>query len=251
MSDAALDLVTLSIKDGIATLDLNRPEKRNAISVNLIKAVHTALDAIEKEAIRVLILGGTGKSFCAGMDLHGVLDDPAAMGSMLHALARAMQRIRRLPVPTIARVQGAAIGGGCGLAVVCDLAVSHPEARLGYPEVDLGVCPAVVAPWLIRKVGAGPARAMLLQGGTMTGDEAHSRGMIDRVVAREALMDTALEMAHELAKGGQHAMAVTKQWLNELDGSLDNAPLSRAADLSAEVLGSIEAQTRLRRILGD
>jgi enoyl-CoA hydratase/carnithine racemase len=92
---------------------------------------------------------------------------------------------------------------------------------------------------------------MLLQGGTMTGDEAYSRGMIDRVVAREALADTALEMAHELAKGGQHAMAVTKQWLNELDGSLDNASLSRGADLSAEVIGSIEAQTRLRRILGD
>lgn len=251
MSNAAPNLVTLSTNDGIATLELNRPEKRNALSVDLIDALHGALDALDHESTRVLIIGGVGKSFCAGMDLHGVLDNPVAMGGMLYALARAMQRIRRLPMPTIARVQGAAVGGGCGLAVVCDLALSHVEARLGYPEVGLGVCPAVVAPWLMRKVGAGPARAMLLLGGTMNGDEALSRGMIDRVVAGDALVDTALEMAHELAKGGQHAMAVTKQWLNELDGSLEDAPLSRAAELSAEVIGSIEAQTRLRRILGD
>jgi len=251
MSDAPSNLVTLSIDDGIALLDLNRPDKRNALSVDLIDALHHTLDGVEREDPRVVIVGGTGKSFCAGMDLHGVLDDPTAMGGMLHALARAMQRLRLLSMPTIARVQGAAVGGGCGLAVVCDLALSHAEARLGYPEVSLGVCPAVVAPWLMRKVGAGPARAMLLQGGTMTGEEALHRGMIDRIVPRDTLEATALDMARELAKGGQHAMAVTKHWLNELDGSLDDAPLCRAADVSAEVIGSIEAQTRLRRILGD
>jgi methylglutaconyl-CoA hydratase len=251
MSDTSTDLIQLSVEDGIALFELNRPDKRNALSVDLIAAVHAALDAIDLDTTRVLILGGAGKSFCAGMDLHGVLDDPEAMGGMLRGLAHAMQRIRRLPMPTIARVQGAAVGGGCGLAVVCDLAVSHAEARLGYPEVHLGVCPAVVAPWLMRKVGAGPARAMLLQGGTMTGTEALAQGMIDRVVERDVLDATVLEMAQELAKGGQQAMAVTKQWLNKLDGSLEDEPLARAAELSAQVIGSIEAQTRLRRILGD
>ena len=80
---------------------------------------------------------------------------------------------------TVAKVNGAAIGGGCGLACVCDLAVTHADARLGFPEVDLGLCPAVVAPWVVKKIGQGPARAMLLRGGVMTGEEAYSRGLVD------------------------------------------------------------------------
>jgi len=89
------------------------------------------------------------------MDLRGVMDDPQAMSGMLHGLSQVARRIRRLPVPTIARVQGAAVGGGCGLMVVTDFAITHAEAKVGYPEVDLGVCPAVVAPWLMRRIGAG------------------------------------------------------------------------------------------------
>ena len=245
------ELVTLTFEGPAATITLNRPDKRNALSLELINAVHASLDELEQCDARIAVLAGAGKSFCAGMDLQGVLNDAAEMGRMLHGLAKAMKRIRRLTIPTIACVQGAAVGGGCGLAVVCDLALTHADARLGYPEVSLGVCPAVVAPWLIRKIGAGPARAMLLQGGTMSGDEALARGLVDRVVPRDTLESTAKEMAVDLAKGGQHAMAVTKQWLNELDGSLDDAPLARAADLSAEVITSDEAQSRLRQLFGD
>jgi enoyl-CoA hydratase/carnithine racemase len=103
----------------------------------------------------------------------------------------------------------------------------------------------------MRKIGAGAARAMLLQGGTMSGDEAFACGMVDRVVPREDLETTVLVMAENLAKGGREAMAVTKQWLNTLDGSLDDEPLSRAADLSAEVIAGNEAQERLKRVFGD
>lgn len=244
-----MSLIDLSSEGGVFTMALNRPEKRNALSPELIESLHATLDALESDSdLRVLVIGGLGKAFCAGMDLHGVLHDPEAMGGMLRGLASATGRIRALPVPTIARVHGAAIGGGCGLAAVTDLAVTHPEAKLGYPEVTLGICPAVVAPWLIRKIGAGPARAMLLQGGTFTGVEAFRLGLVDQLVPRETLDQSVAATAAELAGGGQHAIAVTKRWLNELDASPAAAILLKGADLSSEVIAGAEAQSRLAPI---
>lgn len=244
-------LVRTSRADGICLLELDRPDKRNALSPELLEDLHAALDDLESDdEVRVVVLGGTGKSFCAGMDLRGVLDDPDAMGGMLSALARATGRIRALSVPVIARVQGAAIGGGCGLAVVADLAISHPEATLGYPEVSLGVCPAVVAPWLLRKIGAGPARAMLLQGGTRDGTQALAEGLIDRLVPRDALDDAALDWARQLATGGAEAMAVTKRWLNTLEGTIDAEVLEEGAARSARIIAGEEAQSRLRPLYG-
>ena len=241
--------VQLENEQGIVRLELDRPDKHNALSIGLIDALNDAIGTIEEQDdIRAVILGGRGRSFCAGMDLQGVLDDAEAMAGMLKGLSIAMRRLRRLPVPVIARVQGAAVGGGCGLCVVADFALSHPEAKLGYPEVGLGVCPAVVAPWLVRRIGAGPAREMLLAGGTMTGEDALRRGLITALHPREELEDAAMDLARHLAKGGKNAMAVTKQWLNELDGSLDDDPLDRAAELSAEVIATDEARERLQAV---
>ncbi len=250
------DLVVTSIDGatGIATLTLNRPDARNALSPELIEAMNVAIDSIAKKAasneVRVMILAGAGKSFCAGMDLKGVLSDPKKMADMLKGLSMFSRRVRRLPIPTIARVQGAAIGGGCGLMVVTDFAITHPESKVGYPEVDLGVCPAVVAPWLIKKIGTGRARAMLLAGGTMSGEDGYKAGLATHLVPQDQLGSAALELAGKLVKGGPHAMAVTKRWLNELDGSMDDAPLDRAAELSAQVIAGEEAQSRLRKIYG-
>lgn len=244
-----MTLVQTTIEDGIATVMLDRPDKRNALSLDLINDLESALSSVaENDSIRVLILAGEGKSFCAGMDLQGVLDDAPRMAGMLHGLSRAMRAIRRLPVPTIARVQGAAVGGGCGLAVVCDYAISHPEAKLGYPEVELGVCPAVVAPWLIRRVGPGRARGLLLAGGTMSGQSALEIGLIDELAAQEALSGRTNEFAQKLALGGQKALSITKHWLNELEGSLVDESFEQAAQISAEVIAGEEAQNRLKQI---
>ena len=117
---------------------------------------------------------------------------------------------------------------------ITDFAVTHPEAKVGYPEVDLGVSPAVVAPWLIKKIGAGRARAMLLAGGTMNGREGFAAGLASHLVEKDQLESATNELAAKLIKGGPHAMAVTKRWLNELDGSLDEAPYDKAAELSEE-----------------
>ncbi len=233
----------------IVTVEFNRPEKHNALSPELIEALLAALDDIEQDRdMRVLILGGRGKSFCAGMDLRGVLDNVEAMGKMLSGLGAATWRLRQLPVPIIARIQGAAIGGGCGFAAVADMAVAHPEAKLGYPEVGLGICPAVVAPWLIRKIGAGPARTMLLQGGTMDGVAALRSGLIDHLVELDELEQSTERLAETLAGGGRFAMAATKAWLNELEGSVPQEVLERGAILSTEVIAGDEAQTRLKKL---
>jgi methylglutaconyl-CoA hydratase len=244
-------LARTEIADGIATLTMNRPEQRNALSLELIRHLSGELDSLETDAaIRALILAGAGKAFCAGMDIKGVMADPAGMREMLRGLADVMRRIRRLSVPTIARVQGAAVGGGCGLMVVTDFAITHPEARVGYPEVTLGLCPAVVAPWLMRRVGPGPARAILLAGGTMTGSRAAELGLATHAVPLDDLERTARELAGELASGGPRATATTKRWLNELDGSLEDALLDKGAELSADVIAGDEAQDRLRAQFG-
>ena len=240
-------MIRITEQNNIVTLTMNRPGKRNALSLALIQAMHEALDEVECNAsMRAFVLAGEGRSFCSGMDLRGVIDDPDAMREMLRLLGQVSKRIRLLPVPTIACVQGAAIGGGCGLMIVCDFAFTHPESKVGYPEVDLGVCPAVVAPWLIKKIGAGKARAMLLAGGTMSGEQGFAAGLATHLCDIEELPKAVHDFALTLARGGKDAMATSKRWLNELDGSLDDDVLQRAADLSADIIAGEEAQSRLK-----
>ena len=252
MPETPADLVLITVADGVCTLTLNRGDKANALNRELISALGAAIDAVASRCapagdVRVVVLAGSGKAFCAGMDLRGVMDDPVAMGDMLRDLSRASRALRRLPVPTIARVQGAAVGGGCGLMVVTDFAVTHPESKVGYPEVDLGICPAVVAPWLIKKIGAGRARAMLLAGGTMTGQQGFDAGLATHLCPLAELDATVAQLAARLRTGGPNALAVTKRWLNELDGSNEDSVLDRAAELSAQIIAGAEAQERLRK----
>ena len=247
------DLVQLAIAHGCATITMRRPDVRNALDFPLIQALADVIARVAQHIketpneIRVVVLAGEGKSFCAGMDLKAVMHDPIQMGQMLRQLSMTLLALRQLSVPTIARVQGAAIGGGCGLVVVCDFAVTHPEAKLGYPEVDLGVCPAVVAPWLIKKIGAGPARAMLLCGGTMKGDEGFSRGLVTHCAPIDQLDTTIATLVARLLTGGPNALACTKNMLNELDGSNDEQVAIEAAELSAKVIAGAEAQAHLSR----
>ena len=232
---------------GIVQISLNRPDARNALNFELIEQLEHAVKTVAaNSAARVLVLSGNGKSFCAGTDLRGVLNDAQKMGLMLHGLARVGLALRKLSIPVIAKVQGAAVGGGCGLVVACDFAFTHEQAKLGYPEVDLGVCPAVVAPFLISKVGAGRARALLLAGGLVDGKEAVRIGLATHLVSVDELDSATTDFAQKLSTGGPNAIATTKRWLHELDGLLDESTLSKAADLSATIIAGNEAQERLR-----
>lgn len=253
-----MSLALLNINGAVATLSLNRAESRNALSIDLLASLHHRMNELEAavraggpQAPRACVITGEGKAFCAGMDLKQVLGDPDAPLKLLSSLADLCLRIRALPIPTIAAVNGAAIGGGCGLSTVADFSITHADSKMGFPEVDLGVCPAVVAPWLMRKIGAGRARAVLLRGGVMSGSEAHALGIVNECVpTRDDLPPAAMALAERLCAGGPVALAATKGLLNELDGSLDSAVSRRGAELSARVLATPEAQATLRARLG-
>jgi len=245
-----MDLARLELDGPIGRLTLNRPEQRNALSIELISAVRgrvAELAAMRDEGPKVVVVEGAGKAFCAGMDLKAVLGDSAGAARLLADLAELTLELRALPAVLIARVHGAAIGGGCGLACVCDIAITHDEANVGFPEVDLSVCPAVVAPWVVRKAGPGRARQILLRGGLLTGAEGAALGLMDRSVPSIEDLDHAVrETAERVAQGGRRALAATKGLLNRLDGSDDAAIVREGARLSAEVLATAEAQSALR-----
>jgi methylglutaconyl-CoA hydratase len=242
------DLAQLSVSGRVATLTLNRPDSRNALSIELLRALHAKLDdLLPRNELSVLTITGAGKSFCAGMDLKLVLGDPHAPLLLLNLLADLTLKLRKLPMVTLAKVNGAAIGGGCGLACVCDMAITHADSKMGYPEVDMGVCPAVVALWLVKKVGAGRARVILLTGGLMSGQRAFELGMVDKVVPTIADLDSAAtELAQRLAAGGPQALRATKDLLNQLDGSTDASAVRRGAELSAQVIAMPETQEVLK-----
>lgn len=245
------ELALLQTDGRIATLSLNRVEKRNALSIDLLDALHARVDALASSPeISVCIITGAGPTFCSGMDLKAVLREPGAPLRLLSSIAELTIKIRRLPQVTIAKVNGAAIGGGCGLVGVCDIAVTHPDAKLGYPEVDLGVCPAVVAPWLVQAVGAGTARRILLEGGTMSGLRAMELGLVSSAVPREELDAAVQERADRLSKAGPGALRATKKLLHDLGGEALEAAVRKGAQLSAEVIAGEEAQRMLGQLYG-
>ncbi len=245
------DLAILTIDARIARLTLNRADKRNALSLDLLADLHARVDELAKhQDIAACIITGAGPTFCAGMDLKAVLNEPNAPLKLLTSIAELTIKIRRLPLVTIARVNGAAIGGGCGFACVCDLSVTHPDSKMGYPEIDLGVCPAVVAPWLVQSIGAGAARRILLQGGTMSGLRAFELGMVSHCVPIEELDKQVNEIAARVSTAGLNALRVTKNLLNELDGAALESMVRKGAMLSAQVVEGAEARAMLSKKLG-
>ena len=244
------ELALLTTDGRIATLTMNRAEARNSMSLPMLEAMHGHVDSLKDSDCSVLVITGAGKAFCAGMDLKAVLielsGDASLGGRLLQSLAELTIKIRELPMVTVARVNGAAVGGGCGLSCVCDVTVSHADAKMGFPEVDLGLCPAVIAPWVVAKMGAGRARAAMLKGGIMTGTEAAAVGLVDHLAEdRDGLDGLTDEIVDRLASGGAEALATTKGLLNKIDGVVEAGMVLEGAALSAQVLGTPEAQAAL------
>lgn len=245
------DLAPVELHPPIARLFLNRPDKRNALSIDLLAALRERVAMLATRTdVSIVVLAGKGPTFCSGMDLKAVLSEPGAPLRLLESIAELTIAIRELPQVVVAKVQGAAIGGGCGLVAVSDIALTHPDAKLGYPEVDLGVCPAVVAPWLVAAVGASTARRILLQGGTMSGQRAMEAGLVMEAVPQETLDARTEEIVARLASAGPRAMAATKAHLNDIAGAELYANVRRGAHISAEVIAGPEARARLTRAFG-
>src|SRR5215831_20796460 len=176
----------------VATLTLNRPDKRNAISFELIDDLLRALEEIAKSDAIVLIVTGTGKAFCSGMDLDNLKAllgrTPEQNRQDSEAMVGLFRSIYEFPKITIAAVNGAAIAGGTGLALLCDFTLAVPEAKFGYTEVRIGFVPAIVSTYLIFNVGEKRARDLLLTGRLFAAQEAHQLGLVNEIVAPDKLM---------------------------------------------------------------
>src|SRR5438093_9511557 len=179
----------LEISGNLATLTLNRPDKRNAISAAMISELQSALDEIEKSHARVGILTGSGKAFCAGMDLEMLAaiaqQSPSENQEDSRRIAKMFRRIWSFSKPLIAAVNGAALAGGCGIATLCDFTLAVPAARFGYTEVKIGFLPAIVCVFLSRQIGEKKTRALLLTARVIEAADATETGLANEIAARE------------------------------------------------------------------
>lgn len=215
----------------VSVITLNRPGKRNALSIPLLHAFCGALDEIHGDPDqRVIILTGAGPSFCAGLDLTEALDPDKSRESG-DLVRQGLRRLMESPLVTIAAARGAAIAGGAGYMLACDLAVVSEDFRTGFTEVRLGLVAGLVMTFLRRKVGEVRAREMLLLGDLIGAEEALSWGMVNRVVPPAALMDTAHELAGQALKGAKGAQALTKT----LFDSLYHIPVAEHLDLAEKL----------------
>ncbi|HXC32839.1 MAG TPA: enoyl-CoA hydratase-related protein [Verrucomicrobiae bacterium] len=243
----------LEFSGDIATITLNRPEKRNAISAEMMAELVSAFGEVDTSPARLLILTGAGKAFCSGMDLDSLkalsTQSPAEQLEDARRLAHMCRRIWSFPKPTIAAVNGHAIAGGCGIATLCDFTIAVPEAKFGYPEVRIGFLPAVVSIFLVRQVGEKNARDLLLTGKTIDAAEAHRLGMVTQIVPAEALMKAAQELAATLLAASPASLRTTKKLLCDFAAPEIDRELQRAIEESAGIRSTADFREGLASFL--
>jgi methylglutaconyl-CoA hydratase len=241
-------------EDGVEYLTLNRPEVRNAFNEDTIRELTWWADSVAADAsVRAVVLAGSGPVFCAGADLDWMrrmasfshqenLDDASDMARMFLALDR-------LPMPLVGRVHGAALGGGVGLAAVCDIVVAGSGTQFGLTEVRLGLIPAVIAPFVIAKIGRSAARELFLTGARFSAERAMTLGLVHAVVADEAIDATIRAYVTDLLAGAPGAVRAAKHLIAECC----RRPLNEAATICAEAIAerraSAEGQEGVRAFL--
>ena len=221
-------MIKYEIKDEVGILTLNRPEKRNALHPDLVNQIKSKLKEVEiDKSVKVLIITGEGKAFCAGADLE-YLNEMKNYSSLENEndsreLAELFLMIYNFPKPVIAAVNGAAIAGGCGLASVCDLIVAdESNAKFGYSEVKIGFIPALVSTFLIRRVGEGMAKQLLLSGEIIQCERAYEIGFVNYL--NNNALEGALDVASKLKVNSLLSMEMTKEMINKVsDLSVENS----------------------------
>ena len=214
-----MDLVLVDIKDAVATLTINNPKALNALSTSVLQDLNVALDEVEKNtAIYAVIITGAGeKSFVAGADIAEMKDKTVDQAAEYGKFGNTVfSRIENFPCPVIAAVNGFALGGGCELAMACDIRIASTKARFAQPEVGLGITPGFGGTQrLSRLVGAGIAKELIYTCRQVKADEAKAIGLVNKVVELEDLMDVAMEMAESIAKNGPIAIRNAKRAINK------------------------------------
>ena len=243
-----------SLEAGVLTLTLNRPTKRNALNAELLDLLHQSLEQADLNGeVRVVVLRGAGKDFCAGADLDELLasvdrsvEENTAAALRLGSL---FARIREIPKPVVAMVHGRALAGGAGLATACDLVLAAQSAELGYPEIQRGFAPAMVMALLRRLVGEKIALDLVLTGRVLTGSEAQSVGLISRVVPDADLEHETVSLATQLAQTSASAVAFTKQLFYQLDGQSLSEGIARGARVNALARTTADFREAIARFL--
>ena len=233
--------ITLNENNGIALLTLNRPDKRNAISYELIDDLQHALEAVRNSQSQILIITGAGKAFCSGMDLDNLKSlvgrTPEQNIEDSRTMARLFRSIYDFPKPTIAAVNGPAIAGGTGIATICDFTLATPDAKFGYTEVRIGFVPAIVSNFLLRQVGEKHARDLLLTGRIFAADEALRLGLVNEIVEPGRLLSRAYELARALMENSPASLVATKELLSQTVNE----------ELDRRMEASIEENARIRQ----
>jgi methylglutaconyl-CoA hydratase len=250
-SSSDAPLLTTVGDDGRAILTLNRPAAHNAIDRELVRHLSDALAALDRNpAVRVVVLAAGGKTFSTGADpawlAHGT--SPGAVRADARAFAEMLRALKRLRQPTVAMVQGAAFGGGVGLVACCDIAIAARRARFAFPEVKLGLLPAMISPYVALAVGERQAQRHMLVGDPFDAEEALRLGLVHRVVAAEALTAAVEETVQSLLGNSPQAMAAVKHLHArrcptdvETDATVDQFVRALASDDGREGVAALRA----------
>ncbi|MEE2887195.1 MAG: enoyl-CoA hydratase-related protein [Planctomycetota bacterium] len=245
------DKVLVDKTDGIAVITLNAPEKRNAIDREMVDGLHAALDGLlESDDVSVLILTGAGeKAFAAGADI-AQLKERKAVDALAGINAAIFKRIEDFPWPSIAAIKGYALGGGCELAIACDLRVAGSTAKMGQPEVGLGIIPAAGGTYrLPRLVGLGKARELVYTGRIIDAQECLRIGLVNDVVDDGDVLERAMEIAREIAGQGRFAVSLAKASMNALARPAEAEALSVESVAQALLFESEDKHQRMEAFL--
>jgi methylglutaconyl-CoA hydratase len=242
-------------RDGpVEYLTLNRPEVRNAFDEHVIRELTAWAEAVTADdEVRVAVLGGQGAAFCAGADLAWM----ARMASYTHAenvrdataMAKMYSAMDHLPIPLIGRIHGVALGGGAGLAAVCDIVVADEHASFGFTEVKLGILPAVVSPYVLAKIGASAARELFLTGMRFDAARAKEIGLVHAVVAADQMDPRIADYVQEILSAAPDAIATAKELLRKVAGRPAQDTIGLTADTIAARRASPEGLEGMRAFL--
>lgn len=250
-----MSILQYQVSDRIGYITLNRPDKRNALSFELVSELKAAFDkAASDEHVKVIVLKANGDAFCAGADLaylqqlqKNTFEENLADSNHLKEL---FLKIYTLNKVVIAQIQGHALAGGCGLAAVCDYSITVPEAKFGYTEVKIGFIPAIVSVFLIRRVGEGKAKQLLLTGDLITAEEARQAGLVNVVTTKETLEAEVQKLAnHLIATNSAQSMATTKQMIAAVQSMSLEQALDHVAQLNAQARASSDCQRGIAAFL--
>jgi methylglutaconyl-CoA hydratase len=246
---------TISVRhDGaVVRVTLNRPQVRNAFNETLIAELTAWAEGVRGSGARVAILAGEGKVFSAGADLEWMSRMAGASNEANVADARAtaemFEALNTVPIPLIGRVQGAALGGGVGLAAVCDIVVAASDAVFGFTEARLGIVPAVISPYAIARIGQSAARELFLTAARFPAERAKAIGLVHAVVPEPELDATIDAYVRDLLLGGPEALAGAKQLIASVAGRPSSEVLGLTSETIARHRVSAEGQEGMRAFL--